>query len=396
MISSTKSKIKNNMSIIRLYMTAICLAFIAASCGGNGDRPGGQQTIPGSQQGSSESRMDILGAGATFPAPLITAMADEYRDLTNNRVTVNYQSIGSGGGVRQFIEQTVMFGMSEAYLSDQVMNDVVEKTGGRAFNIPITLADVVPTYNLPGIDKGLVFSGEVLVDIYLGKITRWNDSKIAELNPGINLPRTPITVVHRSDGSGTTNVWTNYLTRVSDEWRSRVGYATSVNWPTGIGGNGNEGVAGMVQNTMGAIGYNSLSYALLNNMSYGSVINQSGNTIEPGFAATSEAANIDLPEDTRILFTNTPAEYGYPIAGFAWMLVYENLEQNNAIRNRRAAEELVRFLIWCITDGQNLSEELGYAKLSDAAVERSMNMIRQLKWNGEEIGRKILEDGRPV
>lgn len=396
MRSSIKPERKNNMYSIRLYITVICLAFIAVSCGGNGDNPGGQQAVPGSQQSSTESRMDILGAGATFPAPLITAMADEYRDETNNRVTVNYQSIGSGGGVRQFIEQTVMFGMSEAYLSDQVMAEVLEKTGGRAFNIPITLADVVPTYNLPGIDKGLVFSGELLVDIYLGKITRWNDPKIAGLNPGIDLPRTPITVVHRSDGSGTTNVWTSYLSRVSDEWRNRVGYATSVNWPTGIGGNGNEGVAGAVQNTMGAIGYNSLSYALLNNMAYGSVINQSGNTIEPSFAATSEAANIELPEDTRILFTNTPAEYGYPIAGFAWMLVYENLDQNNAIRNRRAAEELVRFLIWSVSDGQKLSEELGYAELSDAAVERSMEMIRQLKWNGEEIGRNLLDGDRPA
>ena len=374
---------------IRLLMTVLFLSFMVAACGGNGERD--SQGIPG-QGSASGDRMGILGAGATFPAPLITAMADDYRDLTNRRVTVNYQSIGSGGGVRQFIEQTVMFGMSEAFLSDEVMQNVEEQTGGRAFNIPITLADVVPTYNLPGIEKGLVFDGQLLVDIYIGNITRWNDSRIAELNPGVDLPNRAITVVHRSDGSGTTNVWTSFLTRVSDEWRERVGFATSVNWPTGIGGNGNEGVAGAVINTPGAIGYNSLSYALLNNMSYGSVINQSGNVIEPSFDATTEAANIELPEDTRILFTNTPAEYGYPIAGFAWMLVYENLDGNNAISSRREAEELVRFIVYTITDGQELSEPLGYARISDAAQQRSLDMIRQLKWNGDEIGRRVLDE----
>jgi phosphate transport system substrate-binding protein len=339
---------------------------------------------------NAQQRVDILGAGATFPAPLITAMADTYRSETGGRVTVNYQSIGSGGGIRQFIEQTVMFGMSEAFLSDEVMANVESQTGGRAFNMPITLADVVPTYNIPGLGKGLVFNGEVLVDIFLGKITVWNDPRITELNPGKRLPRLPITVVHRSDGSGTTNVWTSYLSRVSDEWRSRVGFATSVNWPTGVGGNGNEGVAGVVINTPGAIGYNSLSYALLNNMSYGSVINASGNTIEPSFAATTAAANIDLPDDTRILFTNTPAPDGYPAAGFAWMLIYENLDRNNAIRNRREAEELINFLLWSITDGQKLSERLGYAQLPKAAVDRNIAMIAQLKWRGEQIGREVL------
>lgn len=377
------------MYLTKISITAILLALLLASCGGSEQTE--QQGLPG-QASVAESRMGILGAGATFPAPLITAMADEYRDLTNRRVTVNYQSIGSGGGVRQFIEQTVMFGMSEAYLSDEVMENVLTSTGGRAFNIPITLADVVPTYNLPGIDKGLVFDGDLLVDIFMGRVTRWDDPKIAMLNPDVNLPSTAITVVHRSDGSGTTNVWTSFLTRVSDEWREQIGYATSVNWPTGIGGNGNEGVAGAVINTPGAIGYNSLSYALLNNMSYGSVINQSGNVIEPSFEATTEAANIELPEDTRILFTNSPSEYGYPIAGFAWMLVYENLDGNNAISSRREAEELVRFITWTVTDGQELSESLGYARISEAAQSRSLNMIRQLKWNGEEVGRKILEE----
>lgn len=372
------------MYSIQTYMSVILLSFLVFSCGSRDDDTSGKH-----QNGQ---QVDLLGAGATFPAPLITAMADEYRDLTNNRVTLNYQSIGSGGGIRQFIEQTVMFGMSEAFLSDEVMNNIQQSTGGRAFNMPITLADVVPTYNIPGINSGLVFDGPLLADIYFGDITHWNDPKIAELNPEISLPNLLITVVHRSDGSGTTNVWTSYLSRVSDRWREQVGYATSVNWPAGIGGNGNEGVAGAVQNTIGAIGYNSLAYAFLNNMSYGSVVNAAGNVIRPSFAATSEAANIDLPEDTRILFTNTPAEYGYPIAGFAWMLIYENLNANNAISNRRIAEELIRFLIWSITDGQTLSESLGFARLPQAAVNRNMDMIRQLKWDGELIGQQVLAE----
>ncbi|REL24601.1 phosphate ABC transporter substrate-binding protein PstS [Rhodohalobacter sp. SW132] len=350
------------------------------SCGGNGDHT------------PSADRVNILGAGATFPAPLITAMADDYRDITNRRVTVNYQSIGSGGGIRQFMEQTVMFGMSEAFLSEDVMAGIESQTGGRAFNLPITLADVVPTYNLPGIEKGLVFNGDVLVGIFLGEITRWNAPEIAELNPDVDLPNRSITVVHRSDGSGTTNVWTSYLSRVSDRWRERVGFATSVNWPTGIGGNGNEGVAGAVLNTPGAIGYNSLSYAILNDMSYGYLMNSSGNVIEPSFEATTEAANIELPDDTRILFTNTPAENGYPIAGFAWMLVYENMDQNNAISNRNEAEELLNFIIWSITDGQEISESLGFAKIPDTAHEKNIAMIRQIKWDGDEIGAEILRD----
>jgi phosphate transport system substrate-binding protein len=336
-------------------------------------------------------RVDLLGAGATFPAPLVTAMADQYRTVTDGRITINYQSIGSGGGIRQFIEQTIMFGMSEAFLSDEVMNNIKTTTGGNAFNMPITLADVVVTYNVPTVKTGLVFSGDVIADIYLGKIKVWNDKRIADLNPGVKLPRLPITVVHRSDGSGTTNVFTSYLSRVSAEWQEKVGFATSVKWPTGVGGNGNEGVAGVVASAPGAIGYNSLSYALLNNMSYGSVINSAGNTIVPSFAATTAAADIELPEDTRILFTNTPAKDGYPIAGFAWMLVYENLDKNNAINTVQQAEELIKFLIWSITDGQKLSEKLGYAQLPKAAVDKNIAMIKRLKFKGENIGERVLK-----
>jgi phosphate transport system substrate-binding protein len=339
---------------------------------------------------ASAQNVELLGAGATFPAPLVTSMADEYRDLTGGRVTVNYQSIGSGGGIRQFTEQTVMFGMTEAFLNDSQLAAIAAAGGGVAFNLPITLGDVVPTYNLPGVTKGLVFDGDTLAEIFLGNITSWADPQIALLNPGVRLPPLPITVVHRSDGSGTTNIWTSYLTKVSPAWAERVGFATSVNWPTGIGGNGNEGVAGVVQNTPGAIGYNSLVYAVLNNIAYGYVKNRSGNVIEPSLAATSLAADVPLPSDTRILVTDTEAPDGYPIAGFAWMLMYENLDANNAISTRTQAEELLKFVLWAITDGQELSEPLSFSRIPAAVLQLNLDMLRQMKWQGEDLGAQVL------
>jgi phosphate transport system substrate-binding protein len=333
--------------------------------------------------------VDLLGAGATFPAPLVTAMADEYRDLTGGRVTINYQSIGSGGGIRQFLEQTVMFGMSERFLTDEQLAEVEAATGGTAFNLPITLGDVVPTYNLPGVATGLVFDGPLLADIFFGNVTLWNDPQVAELNPGVRLPPLPISVVHRSDGSGTTAIWTDYLTKVSAEWAERVGFGTSVDWPVGIGGNGNEGVAGVVQNTPGALGYNSLVYAALNDIAYGFVKNKSGTIVEPSLAATSAAANVPIAADTRVSITDTEAVDGYPAAGFAWMLVYENLDANNAIASRDQADALVRFIVWAITEGQALSEPLSFSPIPDAVVGLNLDMVKRLTWQGEPLGLDI-------
>lgn len=341
---------------------------------------------------AAAQQADLLGAGATFPAPLITAMADEYRDLTGGDVTINYQSIGSGGGIRQFLEQTVMFGMSERFLDDAQLEEVQVATGGTAFNMPITLGDVVPTYNLPGVGTGLVFDGALLADLFLGRIAQWNDPRIAELNPGVTLPPLFVQIVHRSDGSGTTAIWTDYLSKVSEGWAAEVGFGTSVNWPTGIGGNGNEGVAGVVQQAPGALGYLSLVYATLNDIAYGYVVNRAGNIIEPSLQATTAAADVDIAADTRVSLTDTEAEDGYPIAGFAWMLVYENLDQNNAIASREQAEALVRFIVWAVTDGQDLSEGLDFSKIPERVVELNMDMIRELKWQGEPIGEEILSE----
>jgi phosphate transport system substrate-binding protein len=280
--------------------------------------------------------------------------------------------------------------VTEAFLSDEALASIAASGGGVAFNMPITLGDVVVTYNLPGVPAGLVFDGATIAEIFLGNVRTWADPRIAALNPGVRLPPLPITVVHRSDGSGTTNIFTNYLTKVSPAWAERVGFATSVNWPIGIGGNGNEGVAGVVQNTPGAVGYNSLVYATLNRIAYGKVVNKSGNVIDPSLEATSAAADVELPADTRILVTDTDAPDGYPIAGFAWLLMYEHLDANRAIQTREQAQALVEFVLWVITDGQDLAEPLSFARIPQAVLELNLDMIRQMKWQGEDIGAQVL------
>lgn len=339
-------------------------------------------------------RYELLGAGASFVAPLMTAWADEYRDVTNGGVTVNYQSIGSGGGIRQFIEQTIMYGASERSLTDEQMTNIQANTGGLAYNMPLTLGDVVLTYNVPGVDSGLVFSAETIAGAFLGEISRWNDPAIAELNPGVDLPNLPIQIAHRSDGSGTTAIFTDYLTKVSSTWADRVGFGSSVNWPVGNGGNGNEGVAGIVQSTTGALGYNSLVYAAINDIAYGSVINQSGNTIEPSLQATSLSAAVAIPADGRVSLTNTPAAQGYPITGFAWALVYENLSANDAISNSADAKQLAKFLYWIVTEGQELNEGLSFARLPDDAQELAINMISTLTYEGTPVGQQAIDEAR--
>lgn len=393
----------------RIVRTAAIILLVTAAApalfaGGSGETrtPGataptapatpGASAADSSPARSPRNRVELLGAGASFPAPLITAWADEYRDLTGGAVAVNYQSIGSGGGVRQFMERTIMFGASEAALSDSNAELARTNTGGLAFNLPLTLGDVVLTYNVPGIPQGLVFTPETIAGAFLGEITRWNDQRIAALNPGVNLPNLPIQIAHRSDGSGTTNIFTNYLSKVSPAWRERVGFGTSVNWPVGTGGNGNEGVAGIVQNTPGALGYNSLVYAVLNDITYGRVRNKSGNVVDPSLQATSLAAAVAIPQDGRIMLTDTDAPQGYPIAGFAWGLVYENLEQNQAVATREQAEELTRFLYWVVTEGQNINESLSFARLPQDAQNVAIQMIGSLKWNGEPIGRNVIAD----
>ena len=371
-----------------IALTAIALIAAASAFAGGTT----EAAAPAAQARAPRARVELLGAGASFPAPLITAWADEYRDLTDGAVTVNYQSIGSGGGVRQFMEQTIMFGATEAALNDANAELARTNTGGLAYNLPITLGDVAVTYNVPGVAQGLVFSPETIAGAFLGEITRWNDPKIAALNPGVSLPNLPIQIAHRSDGSGTTNIFTNYLTKVSAKWRDAIGFGSSVNWPVGTGGNGNEGVAGIVKSTPGALGYNSLVYAVLNDISYGTVINKSGNRIVPSLEATSLAAAVTIPQDGRIMLTDTDAAQGYPIAGFAWALVYENLDRNGAIQTRDQAVELTRFIYWMITEGQDINESLSFARLPKDAQAIAEQMVSTLKWQGEPIGQAVIAD----
>ena len=375
---------------MKIFRTIITIALVVALvapvfAGGSSEQAASTST-------REFARVELLGAGASFPAPLITAWADEYRDLTRGAVTINYQSIGSGGGVRQFMEQTIMFGASEAALSDANAELARTNTGGLAYNLPLTLGDVAVTYNVPGVGQGLVWNADTIAGAFLGEITRWNDPKIAALNPGVNLPNLPIQIAHRSDGSGTTNIFTNYLTKVNQTWADTIGFGSSVNWPVGTGGNGNEGVAGIVQSTPGALGYNSLVYAVLNDITYGNVINKSGNTIVPSLEATSLAAAVSIPQDGRVMLTDTDAAQGYPIAGFAWGLVYENLDRNQAIANRDQAVELTRFLYWIITEGQDINESLSFARLPADAQAVAERMISTLKWEGEAVGEAVIAD----
>ncbi|MGQ9619314.1 MAG: phosphate ABC transporter substrate-binding protein PstS [Candidatus Aminicenantia bacterium] len=320
--------------------------------------------------------IELLGAGATFPYPLYAKMFDAYYKITG--VKVNYQSIGSGGGLRQIINKTVDFGASDAFMTDEQL----KKVPAEILHIPIALGAVVPTYNLVG-NPEIKFTPDILADIFLGKIRKWNDPRIVELNPSLKSLTFDIVVVHRSDGSGTTLIWTDYLSKVSKEWKEKVGAGTSVNWPTGIGGKGNEGVTGLVKQTPGSIGYVELIYAIKNNLPVGLVKNRSGKFIKPSLETISSAAQVNLPEDTRVSITDTNSPEGYPISGFTWILLYK--EQNYDGRKKERAEALVKLLWWMTHEGQKYSKPLHYAPLPSQAVSKAEKILKSITYNGKSI-----------
>lgn len=322
--------------------------------------------------------VELLGAGATFPQPLYVKWFDIYYNKTSGKVKVNYQGIGSGGGIQQLIERVVDFGASDAFMSD----DELKSTPAEVIHIPTALGAVVITYNLPGNPK-LKFSGEVIADIFMGKITKWNDKKIRELNPDINLPDLTITVAHRSDGSGTTYVFSDYLSKISEAWKKEMGVGKSLSWKVGLGGKGNAGVAGIVQQTPGAIGYVELVYAEQNNMPYGLVKNKSGNFIEPNSNSISKAAEVDIPKDTRVSIVNTDNKEGYPISSFTWILVYK--EQNYGGRDLNKAKALVELLKWINSEAQDYNESLLYAKLPDTVRKINEENIKSITYGGKPI-----------
>jgi len=313
----------------------------------------------------------INGAGATFPYPIYSKWFSDYNKLHPD-VEINYQSIGSGGGIRQLSNQTVFFGATDGPMTP----DQMQGAPGRILHLPTVLGAVVPIYNIPGVDAPLKFSGTLLADIILGKVTKWNDPAIAGPNPGVKLPSTDITVAHRSDGSGTTYIFVDYLSKVSPEFKTKVGVATSVNWPVGVGGKGNEGVAGLVKQTPGSIGYVELIYAKQNNIDYGSVKNMEGEYVAASLDSVTAAAAVaakQMPPDFRVSITNAPGKGVYPISSFTWLLFYENP------KDKPKARTMVDFMKWALSDGQKAASDLGYAPLPSEVVALEMEALKKIK-----------------
>jgi phosphate transport system substrate-binding protein len=323
---------------------------------------------------ASAQQVPITGAGATFPYPMYSKWFDEYHKKFP-QIPINYASIGSGGGIAQVTAGTVDFGASDGPMTDVQMKEFQDKRGSAILHFPTVLGAVVPTYNVPGVTGSLNFTGEALAGIYLGKITKWNDPELTKANPGVKLPGSNIVVVHRSDGSGTTYVWADYLSKVSKEWEMKVGKATSVNWPVGLGGKGNEGVSGSVQQTANSIGYVELIYAIQNKMSYGKVKNASGEFIQASLAGVTAAAAAmkDLPEDFRVSITNAPGPGVYPISSFTWLLI------PSKIADPAKKKAIKDFLAWMLADGQKMTETLSYAQLPKAVVVKEVKAIDKIQ-----------------
>ena len=325
-------------------------------------------TIAVGMSASASAQMMINGAGATFPYPIYSKWFDEYAKVDPS-VRFNYQSIGSGGGQKQILAETVDFGASDGPMSDENLG----KAPGKLLHIPTVAGAVVMVSNLPG-NPSLKFDGDTIAAIYLGQIKKWNDPKLTALNPGVKLPDQDIVVVHRSDGSGTTFIFTDYVSKISPEWKQKVGNNTSVNWPTGIGGKGNEGVSGQVKQTPGAIGYVELIYAIQNKMPYAEVKNSAGQFVKPTIdSVTAALATANIPDDFRFSMTNAPGKDAYPICGATWLLVYEQQ------KDPEKGKKLVEFLKWAVTKGEGMAKTLDYAPLPDNVQQRVWKRIDEIK-----------------
>src|SRR5262245_3241537 len=306
----------------------------------------------------------INGAGATFPAPIYTKWFDAYHKKFPT-IQINYQPIGSGGGIKQVTEATVDFGATDGPMNDEQLKEYQTKHGFPILHFPTVLGAAVPTYNIPGVTQDLNFTPDALAGIFLGKITKWNDPELVKANPGVNLPAKGIVVVHRSDGSGTTYVWVDYLSKVSPEWKMKVGVGTSVNWPVGLGGKGNEGVSGLVKQTPNSIGYVELVYAVQNKMGYGKVRNAAGSFVKADLASVTAAAagaSKQMPEDFRVSITNADGKDAYPVSSFTWLLI------PSKIPDAAKKKAITDFLNWMLADGQNMAEALSYARLPKPVV----------------------------
>jgi phosphate transport system substrate-binding protein len=356
------------LRLLRAPIALLLIIFTTLAFGCSGQRSGG---------GGAGGTVRLQGAGATFPNPLYQKWLSEYGKLNAN-IRIDYLSIGSGGGIKQIKEQTVDFGASDAPMKDEDL----KSAPGELLHIPTVLGAVVITYNLEGIAQPLRFSPEVIADIFLGKIKRWDDARIKADNAGVPLPATDITVVHRSDGSGTSAVFTDYLSKVSPEWKEKVGAGTSPNWPVGLGGKGNEGVTGQVKQTPNTIGYVELAYAAPNKLPVALIKNSSGNFVEPSLDAVTAAAAESLPatpEDLRVSITNTAGASAYPISSYTYILAYK--DQKDAAKGKA----LVDFLWWGIHDGERFAKDLQYAPLPPQIVERAAARINSITSGGKTI-----------
>lgn len=336
--------------------------------------------------GMASAQVTLTGAGATFPAPLYTEVYIP-NFAKDTGIRVNYQAVGSGAGIRQLTDKVVNFGASDAPLSDAQLKEIEGKNGSPVLHIPTALGPVALTFNLPGIQE-LRMDAAVVSDIFLGKIIRWNDPRIAALNPGVQLPRQLISAVHRSDGSGTTYIFTSYLSAVSPEWKSKVGAGQSVNWPafSSLGGKGNPGVAALVSQTPGAIGYVELKYALENKLPVVALKNQAGNFIKPSLASAMVATSgVDVPSDLRLLnqVVNTKEPQGYPIVGMTWLLVYQ--KQELTAKSLEEAKALATYLNWVLTEGQKLNERASYVQLSPDVAKRAQALVASMTYNGQPL-----------
>lgn len=350
------------------FLATLLLALstgLAASCGSS------------DSSGDNKPVKTLIGAGSSFDNPLFSKMFAEYYKHTS--LQVNYQSVGSGAGISQLTHKTIDFGATDAPMNESQERDA----GAEVLHIPITAGAVVLSYNLPEVKESLKFNPDIIAGIFLGKIKKWNDPQITAINPGQALPDRDIVVAHRSDGSGTTSIFTGYIATVNAEWKERVGQGTSVNWPTGLGGKGNEGVSGLVKQTPGAIGYIELAYAVQNHMPYAQLQNKSGNFITPSIESVTAAANIDIPADSKVALTDTDAPDGYPISSFSWIIIYK--EQHYNKNSQAKAKQLLELINWMVREGQQYSAALDYAPLSEAATERAREILKSATYNGETI-----------
>jgi phosphate transport system substrate-binding protein len=365
-----------------------------AACGGSSNSstptPAAKQTSAPTQAAGAttaaatspcppaDAAKGLTGAGASFPFPLYSKWVDQFNKQCG--IQINYQSVGSGAGISQITAKTVDFGASDGIMTDDQVNAAVA-AGGEILHIPMTSGAVAIIANLPNLQQGqLKLTPSVLADIYLKNITKWDDPKITSLNPGLSLPSTDITVVHRSDGSGTTFIFTNYLSKVSSDWQTKVGNATTVQWPGDVGGEKNDGVAQQVKQIQGAIGYVELAYAIQNNLNWASMQNKAGNYVQPTLDSTTAASTgVTIPDDTKVMITDSTNPNAYPIVGFTWILAYVNQP------DKAKGEALVYYLWWSIHDGQQYAKDLLYASLSPDTVKKAEAEIKSIAYQGQPL-----------